>query len=99
MASANRKREDIEAALSNKGFVSEDRDHRYWTYWTSSGKKTAVWTKTSFGSKFRTIGPPLISAMAAQCALPKARFLDLVDCPLTREKYEELLKTGNHISA
>jgi len=35
--------------------------------------------------------------MARQVSLTKKQFLDLVDCPLSREDYEKLLKAAGNL--
>jgi hypothetical protein len=40
-------RRDVETALQNKGFVLNSGDHSFFTYYTQTGQKTSVWTKTS----------------------------------------------------
>ena len=40
----------------------------------------------------RDIPDNILAQMARQCSLPKARFLDLVDCPLDRAAYEVALR-------
>src|SRR5205823_4623038 len=49
------------------------------------GKKTRIYTKVSHGEK--EIPDNLLGAMARQLNLNKKQFLELVDCPLTREIY------------
>jgi hypothetical protein len=81
----------IKQNLKRKGFILEERDHSYYSYIAISGKKTEIWTKISHGSN-QDISDDLLKHMSDQCKLSKADFLDLVDCPLTREQYEEKLK-------
>lgn len=40
----------------------------------------------------KTISDNLLSQMAKQCHLTKNDFIDLIDCPLTQDKYEQILK-------
>jgi hypothetical protein len=84
-------RRSVVAALEKKGFSASAGDHNFFTYQTSDGQKTSVWTKTSHGSSHRTLGDPLVSAMAKQCGLTKGQFNQLVECPLSREAYEQIL--------
>jgi hypothetical protein len=35
--------------------------------------------------------------MARQCSLTKKQFLDLLDCPLSREEYEKLLEQAGKL--
>ncbi len=85
-----RPRKDVESALLNKGFKQRNSDHHYFIYFAADGRKTAVKTKTSHSPKAKEIGDDLLSMMARQCHLTRPRFLDLVDCPLSREEYEKL---------
>jgi hypothetical protein len=89
-------RADIEAALEKKGFVLADGDHNFFTYYSKDGQKTSVWTKTSHGSKYKTLGDSLVSAMAQQCRLTTPEFKKFVACPLTRDEYEGLLIERGH---
>lgn len=87
-----RDRKDVEAGLERKGFERDERHHHYFVYWTLDGKKTTIRTRTSHGSSHKTLGDPLLAQMAKQCGgLRKTEFLDLVDCPLSREGFERLI--------
>lgn len=88
----------VEAGLLRKGFqpTKPGADHRYLVYVTPSGKKARASTKTSHGKGF-DLSDSLLVQMARQCGLTKRQFLDLLDCPLSREGYEELLKQGGKI--
>jgi len=83
-----RSRRDIESALERKGFQRREGDHSRFVYHTTDGKKTPIRTMTSHGSGGRSIGDPLLGQMARQCHLTKSDFLDLVDCPLDRDRFE-----------
>lgn len=85
----SRKKADVERGLENKGFQVREGDHRFFVYHRKSdGKKTAIQTKTSHTPKMREIPDNLLGQMAKQCRLSKHDFLNLVDCPLSRESYE-----------
>ncbi|WP_439492304.1 hypothetical protein [Bosea sp. (in: a-proteobacteria)] len=84
-----RARDDIDAALLRKGFRKDEGDHHYYIYWNLSGKKTIKKTKMSHGSSYKTIGDPLLGAMAKQVGLTKKSFLELVDCTLDQTGYEK----------
>lgn len=93
-----KERSIVEAGLEAKGFTKDEKkDHRYYTYVTVEGKKTAVFTKTSHGSKYKTLDDSLLLKMAKQCKLTKAKFVELVDCPLSRAEFEKLLAEGDHL--
>ncbi len=85
------KRREVEAALEFKGFKRTEGDHAFFIYYTSTGRKTTVRTKTSHGTSHNDISHKLVSTMARQCKLTTRNFRDLVACPLTREGYEEIL--------
>jgi hypothetical protein len=82
---------DVQTGLENKGFRKHEGDHHYYVYWSSEGKKSMAKTKTSHGSH-RDISDELLSKMARQCGVTKPNFLKLIDCPLQRSDYENLLK-------
>ncbi|MHC5936232.1 hypothetical protein [Nostoc sp.] len=86
-----RQKTKVEAGLLSKGFQETQNDHHYFIYFTKEGKKTTAKTKTSHTKKIKDIPDNLLSQMAKQCHLTKPQFLDLVDCPLTQDKYEEIL--------
>jgi hypothetical protein len=86
----NRKRKDVEAALERKGFMRKDGDHNYFVYHRRiSGKKTAIFTKTSHSGL--DLNDFLLGQMAKQCRLSKKDFIRLVDCPLDRQTYEGMV--------
>jgi len=88
-------RRDVEASLTRKGFVPSEGNHSFFTYHTMAGLKTSVWTKTSHGSGYKTLGDGLVNAMAKQCGLTTGQFKSLVGCPLSQKEVEEaLIKNG-----
>ena len=84
-----RKQSDVEKSLTSKGFKPRQGDHSYFNYYCSTGKKTAVFTKTSHGA--REIDDHLLGRMARQCKLSRADFDQLIECPLDRAGYESKL--------
>ncbi len=91
-----RDKQDIEAALTSKGFQSREGDHKYFVYWSIGGKKSMAKTKTSHGSG-GDVGDDLLKFMARQCCLTKQEFLRLVDCPMDRDEYEKKLKESGKV--
>ena len=91
------KKREVERVLESKGFERRENDHSFFIYHTKSGRKTSVRTKTSHGRGSRDIGDPLIKNMAEQCKLNMQKFKDLVECPLSREEYEDMLVNEKHI--
>lgn len=92
-----RKQADVERALRSKGFIQTESHHHFFIYHSTAGRKTPVKTKTSHGQ--REISDDLLGKMAQQVKLFKGDFLDLVDCPLSREAYEAKLVALNLVSA
>lgn len=91
-----RAKRDVESGLKRKGFRQDEGDHHWYFYWTAEGKKTTVRTKTSHGST-KDLGDGLLSEMARQVRVTKSQFLELVDCPMTREQYEGALVEGGQV--
>ena len=87
----------VEEALLKKGFKGKEGDHHFFIYYTLQGKKSSIRTKTSHTPKMKELSDALITQMAKQCCLNKQEFLNLVDCPLSREQYEKLLIEKNLI--
>jgi hypothetical protein len=67
-------------------------------YVNSAGKKTQVWTKVSYGSSHKDITVQNLSRMAKQCRLSNWDFGRLLDCPLSRENYEDMLLEAGEIA-
>lgn len=86
-----RDRKNVISGLKSKGFIPHDTHHKYFVFKTLSGKKTAINTRVSHGTQYKTLGDPLLNAMSKQCQLSKKDFLNLVDCPLSREDYENMM--------
>lgn len=87
-------RSDIEQALQQKGFVYRGGDHRYY-FFEHEGLIRAVFTKVSHGSKYKTVGTPLVIKMAKQLRLTKKQFTALVECSMTQKDYvEHLVQQG-----
>ena len=86
-----RPRKLVMSALERKGFAASEGDHTYYIYFTADGRKTLAKTKVSHSGK--DIADKTLSMMARQCRLTAPQFRDLVDCPLSREAYEGILRT------
>ena len=84
--------------LTKKGFAQDNGDHLYLTYVTIEGKKTAIRTKVSHGSK-SDITTSLVSAMARQCQLTTQQFKEFAECKLTQQQYEQILVTSGYFSS
>jgi hypothetical protein len=88
-------RRDLVIALQKKGFRPENGDHTFFTFYTEAGQKTSVWTKTSLGTKYKTISDNLIGPMARQCGMNKRQFEEYVACRISHSGLEKILiETG-----
>ena len=90
---ANLKARDVLSGLEKKGFVQAEGDHTFLIFYVN-GKKTSIHTKVSHGSN--EINDYLINKMSIQIKLEKKKFLDLVACPLSLERYLEELKSQGY---
>jgi predicted RNA binding protein YcfA (HicA-like mRNA interferase family) len=84
----------VAANLTSKGFTTLEGDHTFYRLYVD-GKNTGIRTKISHGEK--EIHDGLLAQMAKQTKLVKKEFLELVDCPLTLERYLELLRERDHL--
>ncbi len=85
----------VDTALQRKGFVKDNEGHHVYYYFYIEGKKTKIKTKISHGVS--EISENLISLMSRQVKLKKKQFVDLVECPLTQQKYQRLLIENKYI--
>jgi hypothetical protein len=85
-------KKNVENGLLSKGFRLSSKDHRYFTYHSRDGKKSQSRTKTSHSPKEKSLGRARIGQMAKQCGLDAAEFMDLIECPMDRDAYENLLE-------
>ncbi len=88
-----RKAKKIEKNLLKKGFKKRDgKKHSLYVFHYSDGTKTGMKTIMSHKTPGRDIGDTLLSSMAKQVGLTLEQFLNLVDCPLSRDAYETLIR-------
>jgi hypothetical protein len=87
-------RSQIKQALTSKGFVEKSGgDHDKYIYYNQEGKKTQIITLLSRGSSYKVYSDSLLGRMVHQLKINKAQLNNLIECPLTREGYEGLLKS------
>ncbi len=91
-----RDRRIVDKGLLKKGFVKSERDHTYYTFHTTSGVKTSVFTKVSHGA--REISDNLLSKMSRQVRLSRSEFDELIDCTISRHDYEQKLILSGSIT-
>ncbi|MCW4024701.1 MAG: hypothetical protein NWF01_06660 [Candidatus Bathyarchaeota archaeon] len=81
------------SGLEKKGFVQAEGDHTFLIFHVN-GKKTSIRTKVSHGHN--EIDDYLINKMSMQVKLEWNKFLDLINCPLSLERYLEDLKSRGY---
>lgn len=82
-------------SLKKKGFIDSNdhsSDHKYLEFHHKG--KMILYTKLSHGSK-SDLDDYLIKQMSSQCKLSKKEFIDLINCPLSQEKYIKILINNN----
>lgn len=85
-----RKSSKVVNNLEKKGFIPSDSHHKFF-YFYIDGKDTGIWTKISQGSN-HDLDEYLLHKMAKQVKLPFDRFLDLIDCPMSKDEYIDYLR-------
>jgi len=85
---------EIKQALLNKGFCQTSTDHEMYWLWVDD-KKTSIRTLLSFGS--REYGDNLLGCMARQLKLKRAELDELIECPLGKSEYQQLLIKHGHV--
>ena len=80
------------APYIGRGFREKQkgRDHDYY-FLEHDGLVKPVYTKVSRGRKYKNIGRPLIKKMSKQLHLSRDEFDNLINCPMTGERYREIL--------
>lgn len=90
-------RREVQAGLINKGFKETNADHLKYIYYSKTGHKTSVWTKVSRGTSHKDISRSNLKNMAKQCRLCLSEFCQLIECPLSRDDYENKLVSSGDI--
>ena len=89
------KTKDIHRSLCKKGFeCKRDADHVQYILYIN-GLKTRVRTKMSHGEN--EISDDLILKMSRQVKLSKPKFMDLINCPLSKDEYRRILEESNEV--
>lgn len=84
-------RTSVERALAQKGFDrTEGGKHRVYRLLVD-GLETGVATVVSRGAQ-KTLGNPLVGAIARELHLTGPEFRQLVDCPLSHDDYVGILR-------
>lgn len=92
------KRDMIVRNLTKKGFEPKEGDHLYLYYVRTDGRKTAIRTKVSHGSRGGDVNSGLVSAMARQCGLTTLQFKKFAECTIDQQQYEQILTASGRFS-
>lgn len=87
-----RKHRDVRSGLEAKGFVVDDqRRHIVLVYEDLQGRTTTARTLISHGAGGNEIHDSLLRKMARQVGLTRKDFLQLIDCPMSREDFDSVI--------
>lgn len=81
-------------SLLKKGFIKIEKDHHYYEFWYED--KMVARTHISHGTE-KPIHDGLIASMSRQCQLKASEFRNLINCPLSKERYIKKLKESGAI--
>ena len=85
-------RSKVLRSLKRKGFTRDNRTkHIFFIYHDKEGKKPGISTFVSRGSDYKSLGDNLVGTMAEQRCLTTAQFVDLVNCPMSQDEYDDLV--------
>ena len=92
-----RKVKELKSVLQQKGFVLEpSKGHHDFYYLKIDGKKHAIYTYLSHGSK--EYGAPLMAQIKKQLKFTDTQHAeDFSDCPLSAEGYIHMLKNNGDL--
>jgi len=86
---------EIRQALSRKGFIEHSGHHQFLTLYVD-GRKTSIRTRVSHGGK--DYGHNLMTRLKQQLRLNgTAELQGLLDCPMSRDKYVDLMVERGHV--
>jgi predicted RNA binding protein YcfA (HicA-like mRNA interferase family) len=89
-----KKTKQVRAALLRKGFTEKGKRHERLVYTRLDGTKTSIRTETSHGE--RELHDGLLAEMAKQVKLSRTQFDELVECPMDRARYEQVVENTGH---
>lgn len=75
-------------SLQKKGFTKRNGPDRYFELWIDG----VLVLHTYVSHNDQDINEYLIHKMSFQCKLDKREFLNLINCPLSKESYLDILK-------
>jgi hypothetical protein len=95
-----RKHRAIRSGLSAKGFeVEENRKHIHFVYVDIEGRTTTARSMLSHAAGGEDVSDNLLGQMAKQVGLKRAEFLEMVDCPMSREDFDARIRAEDESDA
>jgi hypothetical protein len=95
-----RKHRAIRSGLSAKGFeVEENRKHIHFVYVDIEGRTTTARSMLSHAAGGEDVSDNLLGQMAKQVGLKRAEFLEMVDCPMSREDFDARIRAEDDSDA
>lgn len=90
-----RKHRAIRSGLSAKGFeVEENRKHIHFVYVNIDGCTTTARSMLSPAAGGEDVSENLLRQMAKQVGLKRDEFLEMVDCPMSREDFDARVRAA-----
>ena len=86
----------VRRALLRKGFRQSDSRHRWYEYEQLNGEASGIKTLMSHGAD-RDLGDRLLGQMARQIHLSRRQFEQLIDCGLSQDDYEAVMRRDGFI--
>jgi hypothetical protein len=85
-------RKGAEESLKRKGFRKDKSSDHIFFYHKIGEKDTGIKTYVSHSKKYKDIGPDNLESMRKQLKLDhKRQVIDLLECPMSGERYNEIL--------
>ena len=86
----------VRRGLTSKGFDEVNRGDIFY-HFVVNGKKSGIHTMMSHGETY--CGTKYLTTMARQLGLKRDELVQLVECPLSRDEYEKLLRGRGRLSS
>lgn len=85
-------RRKVLKSIEKKGFTRVREGKHIILKFFLDGEPTLIRTLLSHGTNHRTVSSGLLSQMARQCKLNSKQFKDLIECSLTKQEYEFIVR-------
>jgi predicted RNA binding protein YcfA (HicA-like mRNA interferase family) len=93
-----RKNREIVTGLKAKGFEeAKNRKHIHFVYVDKTGRTTTSRTMVSHDAGGSDIHDGMLKRMATQVGLGTKEFLDLIDCPMSRDDFDAKIAPDENV--